>query len=32
MLLEEDIDDMVGHVDADLISLAVSLENLNHLP
>ena len=32
IFLHEDIDNMVGHVDADLIFLAVSLENLNDLP
>ena len=32
MFLEEDIDNVVGHINADLIFLTVSLENLNHLP
>ena len=32
MFLQEDVDNMVGHINADLILLTVSLENLNHLP
>ena len=32
MFLQEDFDNVVGHINADLVSLTVSLENLNHLP